>query len=229
VQRRVFRETKLKQAAHALSEAVSSPDLEQRGERSEAIWQILHANWSSASYERSAQVRLLAELAPSLKPDSARQATTDLLVLLREPSDFIVREAIARALLALSSRGLPDAQREQVLATAKSALAWTGSTEEAAAWAHAIAALLPDDPHQATVQIVEALKYPTATGTPTDILLEALKKPWPEDYGEIAGKTLPDQDVLDWLEGHLPDGRNLTDPPARPEMLQPQAGVVSRL
>ena len=36
----------------------------------------------------------------------------------------------------------------------------------------------------------------------------------------IAGKTLPDQIVLDWLEDHLPDGGSLTDPPQRPDGLE---------
>ena len=112
------------------------------------------------------------------------------------------------------------AEREQALAAAKIALAKTGSSEEAAAWARAIAALLPAEPRAATAEIVETLKYPTATEAPSDVLLAALANVWPEEYKAIAGRTLLDQIVLDWLEDHLPADKRLTDPPGHPAGLK---------
>ena len=138
-------------------------------------------------------------------------ASADLLAMLPDTADYLTREAIARALAALAPK-LPDTSRAEALAAAKLALARTGSPEEATAWAGAIAALLPEEPRAATAEIVEALKYPTATGAATDVLLAALATPWPEEFRTIAGRSL-DQTVLDWLEAHLPEGHNLTDPP----------------
>ena len=119
--------------------------------------------------------------------------------MLPRTKDYLTREAIARALAALAPK-LPEPERQEALTAAKLALAKTGSSEEAAAWARAVAALLPAEPSAATAEIVEALKYPTATEASSDVLLAALANVWPEEYKAIAGKTLPDQIVLDWLE-----------------------------
>jgi hypothetical protein len=154
-------------------------------------------------------------LAPSLTPDSAALATADLLAMLPGTQDYLTREAIARALAALAPK-LPDAERPKALAAAKSGLAITGSTEEATAWAGAIAALLPKEPRAATAEIVETLKYPTAAGVVSDVLLAALAT-----HGSIPEGKLPNKKVLDWLQAHLPEGHNLTDRPTRPPGLQP--------
>ena len=154
-----------------------------------------------------------------MPPEAAKLASAHLLKMLPDTKDYPTREAIARALAALAPK-LPGPERQEALAAAKIALAWTGSTDEAVAWAHAVAALLPADPRAATAEIVEALKYPTATGASSDVLLEAAATSWPKDQESIAGKTLPDQDVVDWLEDHLPEGSSLTGPPQPPDGLE---------
>jgi hypothetical protein len=168
-------------------------------------------------YRRSAQIRLVALLAPTLSSDAAAAVAAELRALLRATNgDYLTREAIARAIEAVAGR-LSPADRAKTLADTQRALAATGSTEEAGALARSIAALLPaDDPQAATAEIVEALKYPTATGEPTDILLAGLETLWPSDYHSIANLTLPNRDVLDWLEAHLPDEVRLRDVPPRP-------------
>ncbi len=217
------------QAEDALRQAL--PGSDGPPQRAQAALDLLHADWiaqppSNASpnpYQRAAEARLLALLAPSLTPGLAVGAAEDLLISLPDTTDYLTREAIARALAALAPK-LPDSERERTLAATKLALAKTGSTEEAAAWARAIAALLPAEPRAATAEIVEALKYPTAAGLPSDVLLAALANVWPPgDYKEIAGRTLPDPIVLDWLEAHLPAGHSPTDPPQRPARLQSPA------
>jgi hypothetical protein len=162
-------------------------------------------------------------LAPSATPDLAARAAEDLLAMLPGTQDYLSREAIARALAALAPK-LSGAERGEVLSAAKTALAKTGSSEEATAWAHAIAALLPADPRIATAEIVEALKYPTATETPTAVLLAALATPWPKEYETIASRTRPDPTVLNWLEAHLPEDHRLTKPPAPPALQSATAG-----
>lgn len=169
-------------------------------------------------YRRAAQVRLAAMLAPSLPSEVANRASADLRAMVPDTEDYLTRDAIARALTALAPK-LSDPERAEALLAAKLALAKTGSREEATVWADAIAALLPADPRAATAEIVGALKYPTATEAPTDVLLAGLAKPWPEEHKTIAGRTLPDLEVVDWLEAHLPDGYGIADPRLLPKGL----------
>ena len=90
--------------------------------------------------------------------------------------DYLAREAIARALAALAPK-LPDAERERRSRPPRSRSPRPAPPRKRPRGRDAIAALLPADPRAATAEIVEALKYPTATGAPSDILLAALAKP----------------------------------------------------
>ncbi len=222
-------------AESALEQAFPSSDgVPQEGRPEEAL-RILDAEWRAESsphtganpYRLAAQARLVALLAPSLMPESGLigPITEDLLNMLPRTEDYVTHEALTRAFAGLGSK-LPDAQREKALVAAKTALGKTGSTEEASAWAIAIAALLPHDPRAATAQIVEALKYPTAAGAPTEILRGALATTWPGEYKVIRDRNyFDDPTVLYWLQAHLPAGYSLTDPPVRPPGLQPNAAV----
>jgi hypothetical protein len=220
----------------ALRQAFSNLDGAHKERHSEGVWRIVHADWSTKLppdvrpnyYRRAAQVRLLAALAPSLPPESAALARMDLLAMLPDTEDYLTREALARGLAALAPR-FSDPERQEALSAAKIALAKTGSTDEAIAWARATAALLPAEPHAATAEIVEVLKYPTAVDAPSDILLSALTTAWPKEYKPTPGRKLPDQNLVDWLEDHLPADDRLTDPPPRPPGLEPvDAGLLPR-
>jgi hypothetical protein len=213
---------------------MAAPDAAHTEGQSAALLQLLHRNLGTESapnsqsnpYRHAAQARLVEVLAPSLSEKESALAAADLLDLLARTEDYLAREGIARALVALAPK-LPATERAQALPAAKLALAKTGSAEEATAWARAIAALLPAEPSAATVEIVEALKYPTATEAPSDVLVAALANVWPEEYKAIAGRTLPDQTVLEWLEAHLPAGKRLTDPPQRPAGLKLAGAALS--
>jgi hypothetical protein len=205
------------------------------------------------AYLSAAQLRLLATLAPMLGDAMATQATRNLLVAFWRPGadpsrakpaaeppagsykcaeerralqdDYLVREAAARALQALAPRLAPRTpEREMGLCMAKMGLAWTGSREEATAWARAVAALLPPDRADFTSGIVEILKYPTAAGAPTELLLAELAKRWP-DEAALGGKKGLDLAVLGWLERQ--PGRLLEKgvaPPLSPEAVNATAG-----
>jgi hypothetical protein len=177
----------------------------------------------------AAQLRLLATLAPMLEDPMATQATKNLLVAFWRPAapdtkrakavaqsgerqfdcaserralpdDYLVRESMAKALQALAPRlGPQTPERSMALCVAKTGLAWTGSREEASAWAGAVASLLPADRAAFTSGLVEVLKYPTATGAPTELLLAELSKRWP-DEAALRGKKGLDLAVLLWLE-----------------------------
>jgi hypothetical protein len=207
---------------------------DQRKERpSQDLLQALRREWAAESlgtaranpYRRAAQMRLVAILAVSAS-GSTEHVTEDLLKMLPHVGDYLTREAIARALAAIAPK-LPEAQREAALKATKNALAITGSTEEATAWAHAIAGLLPGDAYAATADIVEALKYPTATEAPSNVLLEALADRWEQESNmkQMPGKTLPNPALVDWLERHLPEGYSVTQPPPRPPGLQSTAAA----
>jgi hypothetical protein len=218
------------QAENTLRQAL--PGSEGPPQRAQPALDLLHADWTAKPaanaspnpYRRAAQARLVAMLAPSLTPELTGRAAEDLLSLLPDTSDHLSREAIARALTALAPE-LADAGREQALAAAQIALAKTGSTEEATAWAGAIAALLPDERAAATAAIVEALKYPTATEAPSVQLLNALAPVWGAEHAAIEGMTLPNDAVLNWLETRLPKGQSLTEPPEAPPDLQSEPAV----
>jgi hypothetical protein len=220
----------------ALRGALAAPDNADRQRQSGAVLQLVHKDLSAKStpnsqpdpYRQGAQVRLIEVIAPSLTEQDAALATADLLDLLSRTEDYLTRATVARALGALAPK-LRGPERAQALAAAKVALAKTGSSEEATAFARAIAALLPAERAAATAEIIEALKYPTATEAPSDVLVAALADVWPEEHKAIAGRTLPDQTVLDWLELRLPAGERLTDPPQRPAGLKlTGAGLSSR-
>ena len=221
VARSLLRRNGWRNATAAWEQALTSLGDELKGIEPKLALQILHTEWSTQPvtlnpYRRAVQARLLEMLAPRLSPPSAMLASSDLLALLADIEDYVARAAIARALMALAP-ALPDPDRRKALSAAKLALARTGFTEEAVAWAGAIAAMLPGEPREATAETVEALKYPTATGAPSEVLLEGLAKVWPEQYEAIAGRSLPDPIVTDWLQERLPDGLELSDPPLLPD------------
>jgi energy-coupling factor transporter ATP-binding protein EcfA2 len=233
----ILRRQVLRNAEYALRRASSTLDGAHRERHSKEVWRIIHEDWSTKLapdvranyYRRAAQVRLLEALASSLPPEAVALARTDLLSMLPHTEDYLAREAIARGLAALAPR-FSDPERHEALSAAKIALAKTGSTDEAIAWARATAALLPAEPHAATAEIVEMLKYPTAVDAPSHILLSALMTAWPKEYEPTPGRMLPDQNLVDWLEDHLPaDDRLTTGSPPRPPSLEPiDAGLLPR-
>jgi hypothetical protein len=80
--------------------------------------------------------------------------------------------------------------------------------------------LLPADRDAFTGGVIEVLKYPTAAGAPTGVLLAALASRWPGEEA-LKEKLLLDKAVLDWLEAHAPADHTLGEPPVRPHGLEP--------
>ena len=221
--RSLFRQRARRNAEAALVRALSVQDAPSKERGVEEALDLLLRDWATSSpnarpnsYRRAAQVRLLAMLAPLGM--QTPQAATALTKMLPEAKDEVTREAIARALAAIAT-GVPEPERVASLEAAKAALAMTGSIEEATAWARAIAALAPDDDAAATAEMVEALKYPTATDEATEVLLEAIVARW-DDGSKIEGTTLPDPELLDWLEERTPGDGTLAKPPVQPRELK---------
>jgi hypothetical protein len=232
--RSLFRQNALPGAEAALGRALPE-DLSKKREAAEVL-DLLLRDWAAApspnarpnAYRRAGQVRLLAVLAPLLTDQLPSQAKAALLAMLPQTRDSVTREAVARALTALATT-LPERERAESLRAAKGALATTGAIEEATAWAHAIAALAPEDDAAATAEMVEALKYPTATDEATEVLLVAIAARWDEDWDKIEGRTLPDPVLLDWLEERTPGDDTLATPPARPPELERLETATGRI
>ena len=231
--RSLFRQNTLPGAEAALGRALPGDPSKER-EAAEAL-DLLLRDWAAApspnarpnAYRRAGQVRLLAVLAPLLTDALPSQAAAALLAMLPQTRDNVTREAVAGALAALAPT-LPERERAEPLRAAKGALATTGAIEEATAWAHAVAALAPEDAAAATAEMVEALKYPTATDEATEVLLEALAARW-DDGSKFEGRTLPDPELLDWLEERTPGDDTLASPPIPPSELERLKAAAGRM
>ena len=167
---------------------------------------LLHKDWSAAAAvgqaeplpsRRAAAPRRSAGAVAGpdrnpLAPEPGPAPATDLLEMLPRRAGLISYARRSRGPSRLLGPALPGPRaRKGTQGEAQVALAKTGSTEEATAWAGAIAALLPDERGAATAEIVEALKYPTATEGATEVLLEAIAARW-DDGSKIEGRSLPD-------------------------------------
>ena len=89
------------------------------------------------------------------------------------------------------------------MALARVDLAASGSVEEAAAWARLLGAGLPTTVSVDDVrELVEVLKYPTAAGQPTKVLLQALESRLPpEERPKVPSLAdLPVPSLVAWLE-----------------------------
>jgi hypothetical protein len=95
---------------------------------------------------------------------------------------------------------------------AVSSLGWAASEDEAAEWARVLVAL----PHPASDRdrmLVTAIAYPTAAGSATEVLLDAIRSRHPDAPAKEAG-TEP---ALEWVAKNFPDVLN---PPLCPPPLQ---------
>jgi hypothetical protein len=97
---------------------------------------------------------------------------------------------------------------------------WLISKSEAAAWAGAIPALTAGVSNEAFASgVVEVLRYPTAAGEPTDVLLRSLTARF-QDVMELKSGKL--DDALAWVAKTYPALRpQLDSPPERPPPVRP--------
>ena len=131
-------------AQDALRRAVEAPPGPARMFAAERAWRSLRQQWAAAPrpearpnpYRQAAQARLLAMLGPALAKNSAAVATTDLLAMLPRTSNYLTRQALARALTGLAPP-LADDRNVHVARAAARRCSPHGSGEEAAAWATA--------------------------------------------------------------------------------------------
>ena len=154
----------------------------------------------------------LGKVSSSLTGDRALSALHDVFVLMAGESyirQFVRLDELAKALIGR----LNQEQTRTAIEDARGYLADAGSEQNARLLTVAIAALsqsLPDDAFLAT--IIDTLKYPTAAGSPTATLLDALSKRFPGAPG-AKGNLLA---VLRWLKTLQLDAGAIARPPERP-------------
>jgi hypothetical protein len=78
-------------------------------------------------------------------------------------------------------------------------------------WAEAANQLLQSKtPVEHVADVIDLFKYPTAAGTPTDILISGLRKRFDVPLGDL-------QEVTSWIEKEFPELKlQLSSPPKRP-------------
>jgi len=130
---------------------------------------------SERGYRSALAARVLTVAAPFLSKRDAMEVADVAMEVLKAQTDVFSREAIARLLAAVTPK-LPRQQRSLVAKVGRSGLAGAAGSEEAMAWA----ALLIVNPLEdlnskdRARTVIELLKYPTATGETTRLLLEEL-------------------------------------------------------
>ena len=163
-------------------------------------------------YVLRAHARALGALPARLSEAQAGQALDVLLKQIGETTDPDAFRVLAEVLQALAPR-LSDARAAQGSKAAASSLAWARSNMEAVEWARALVALT----HPASGRdemLMSAIAYPTAAGSATEILLDAIRAEHPDAPVKEAGI----EPALAWLAKKFPI---LLRPPLCPKPLQP--------
>jgi hypothetical protein len=155
-------------------------------------------------------VSLFQIAGPKIPAQQAEIAVRQILAAAAQTSNPSVRQSLADGLGSLVGALGPEGNREIFIRVAQQ-LAEAGQEAEAESWARVATALArsqPDKEYIAT--ILELLKYPTAAGTPTDILMEALRSRFPSVTDLVNLR-----EAVPWFEQNL--GIALVNrPPVRP-------------
>jgi ribosomal protein S7 len=154
-------------------------------------------------------VQAVQTLDPKLNPEAAQTTLRLVLNAIQQTTDSDQLQALGQAVQAL---GTAVEQREPAILLARRVLATTDAPKVAAAFAGALAALLSAKPPRRYVaEITELLKWPTAAGPATDVLLEALH----ERVSDAPGKEAGLDATVAWVAATYPD-IDLDSPPTFP-------------
>jgi hypothetical protein len=148
-------------------------------------------------------------LAGKLTAEQAGAALKPVLAALRDTTEPCELRPLAGAIQALAGK-LTAKRTTTALDVVRERLAAANDMDEAFSWASAIAALARaqvDKEYIAT--LVEVLKYPTAAGGPTNVLMAA----WRERFPDVPALTGSLSDAVPWLETML--GTEVVERPPR--------------
>ena len=162
-----------------------------------------------------ALAQALQALPAKLSEAQASQALDPVLKQIGQTTNPLALEALAQALQALPAK-LSEAQAMRASMVAAASLAWAAYDEEAAELARALVMLLMLS-HRAGDRdgmLVAAIAYPTAGGSATEVLLDAIRAGHPDAPVKEKGTEA----ALEWLAKTFPD---VLRPPLCPKPLQP--------
>ena len=142
---------------------------------------------------------LLVARAPGLTQTQAGQALESLLTQIGQTTDPDGLEPLAQALQALAPK-LSEAQAAQAWEAAAASLGWAASGDEAAEWARALVALSGSAANR-DVMLMNAIAYPAAAGSATEVLLDAIRAGHPDAPTKDKGTQV----ALEWLAKKFPD------------------------
>ncbi len=198
----------------ALAGALGALPVQLTPEQARAVFDPLLSAFqvSTDPFKRGQLGGALGVLASGLTPEQARAALDPLLSAFQTSTDPLERGRPGGALGVLAPKLTPE-QAQRVLKVAQTKLAKAESQNQAQPPAELIGSLLQlRSPDEHITEVVEILKYPTAAGQPTEILLEGLRKRFSD---APSGSLL---ETAAWAEQRFPHLRpNLSSPPVRPD------------
>ena len=202
-------------------QAERPPAVEQTPEQARAALALALQALAGATtpYEVESRARDVERALPvdlNLTAAEALGALDPILRAMAGATDTYELETLAQAMLALAPK-LTAQQVGRSRLSARSALGWATTGSEASAWARVLVALAQHDFADDYVpNIVEALKYPTAVGRATTVLLAPLQSV----KGAAPGKKAEFATIINWIRGTYPQ-INLDKPPDCPEPMRP--------
>jgi hypothetical protein len=161
----------------------------------------------------------LQALAAKLSEGQASQALDLVLKQIGQTTDPYALRWLAEALQALSAK-LNEAQVVQASNAAASSLGWAATNDEAAEWARALVALAHPAFNRDRM-LAAAIAYPTAAGSSTEVLLDAVRA----EHLDAPAKEKGTEAALEWLAKTYPD---VFRPPVCPPPLQAGLKCLSR-
>ena len=162
-------------------------------------------------YAFRALAQAFQALAAKLTEAQASQALDPVLKQIGQATDPGALQALAQALQALSAK-LTEAQAAQASRAAAASLAWAADDGEAAEWARALATLSRPAANRDGM-LVNAIAYPAAAGSATEVFLDAIRAGHPDAPAKEKGTEA----ALKWLAQKFPDALR---PPLCPKPLQ---------
>src|SRR4029077_15829947 len=114
------------------------------------------------------------------------QAIEPLLKQIGQAANPEALRTLAQALQALAGK-MTEAQAAQASEAAAASLAWAAADGESAEWARALVALAHPHPSNRDRMLGVAIAYPTAAGSATEVLLDAIRAGHPDAPKKEAG------------------------------------------
>jgi site-specific DNA-cytosine methylase len=165
---------------------------------------------------RDASEKNAGTLPARLTDAQVGQAIEPLLKQIGQAANPEALRTLAQALQALAGK-MTEAQAAQASEAAAASLAWAAADGESAEWARALVALA-HPPSDRDRMLAVAIAYPTAAGSATQVLLDAIRAGHPDAPKKEAGTDA----ALAWVTKTYPE---VLRPPVCPQPLQQQAGL----